>query len=343
MTPLSEIASRLFGGDEHTAQELPAAPTGPANCVDDSPPISPRLRAALAARQHHEQAMHGKPTRPGVVVRIRHSGYGPLEDDTPINVLLDQEDASGLWSGWIVTPDSEYAADQDLIVQAVDEFIPDTAVRLVQSWNAVRVTSEMIGAPIQDLGPTLLDQVRKLAAAPMSSEPPHPGILARRLDLPGGPVTGTPLASDDPRSEYQHLYRTAACYVSAAAHAKQGIAARTELLLAGIARQIKNFGRTVGAVWPLQPQMNNPVPATLDYNLGNAFSLRIEPLSDGHALLSVSALAPGADAVVTQDKIPLARGEMCGTIQIPIEFGHDYQIQFSRSTTDDQTSLRLTL
>lgn len=343
MTPLVDIAARLFGADEHATEERPAVSPAPTDDTDDKTPLSPRLRAALAARQHHEQALRGETRRAGVVVRIRHDGYGPLEDDTPINILLDREDSNGLWHGWLVTPDSEYAADQDLLVQATGEEIPDVAVRLVQCWNSVHVTREMLGRPIQDLGITVVEQARILAVTQISPERPQPGVLARRLDLPEGPVTGTPLASEDPRRDYQHLYRTAACYVCAAADAKQGNAARTELLLAGIARQLKNFRRTVGAAWPLRPQMHDPVPATLNYQLADAFNLRIEPLPNGQALFSVAALASGANASVTQDKHPPARDEMCSTVRIPLEFGHDYHIHFSRSITDDQTLLRLTL
>ena len=138
-----------------------------------------------------------------------------LAPQEPIPVLLDVLEASGkTWRGWIVARDRGYATCWDLILGPEEEDL-DPLCEIVQAWNPVRVSLPARMRILGQLSPYRLAALRTLAVDHENgfiSGPPGEhrlGVaLARELSDGTGVVTGTSIASDDdPRVEYQRIYR----------------------------------------------------------------------------------------------------------------------------------------
>ena len=222
-TSIETIRRRFTSADFSTggASETPLDPCLPG---DDTEPIAipPRIEALIAQRQ----AMHDKAFRPiplpGQIVRVAprpdHSGNGCNEY---LAVLLDAEIAIGKWRGWLVGRDSNYAGLWDLVLGPEDE-PRDPMCQLVQVWNPVALAIQEADRVLAELTPERLDAARAIArdhvqnVIPSLIEDHRMGVhLARELSDGTGVVTGTPLAAqNDPRTEYQRLYRDAALMIS---------------------------------------------------------------------------------------------------------------------------------
>jgi hypothetical protein len=131
-------------------------------------------------------------------------------------VALDEPvpDQRGIWSGWMASPDTDYASPWDLILEGE---LADPMASMVQCWNSVLVYLKSTSLVIGQLSAERLATARALAAehARAGARDLAPSEPGRRIERQVGGhavLTGTPLAGEDadPRVRYQLLYHEAA-------------------------------------------------------------------------------------------------------------------------------------
>lgn len=247
ITPIETIRRRFTSADFSGAgtSDTPLDPCLPG---DDTVPVAipMRIEALIAQRQ----ATHDKVFRPiplpGQIVRVppRQNRAGSFYNEY-LAVLLDAEIAIGKWRGWLVGRDTDYAGMWDLVLGPEEE-PRDPMCQFVQVWNPVALRIQEADRVLAELTPERLAAARTIASdheavmffsrASDSSTTryftiegdhvqkliPTPTVdhrlgvhLARELSDGTGVVTGTLLAAqNDPRSEYQRLYRDAALWLS---------------------------------------------------------------------------------------------------------------------------------
>jgi hypothetical protein len=132
---------------------------------------------------------------------------------THVGVLLDRSLRGERWSGWLTAPETAWASAFDVLLEPEDEpFHARFAV--IQVWN--RVELECADSIQWKISSKVLPQrlaviravAQEYAAGLMLSIPPEPGVIALRTA--GGVhmvLTGTPVGSQDPRRNYQTLYK----------------------------------------------------------------------------------------------------------------------------------------
>jgi hypothetical protein len=196
-------------------------------------PLPPAIARLMAQRS----AVHGKTFEsapsPGQILRIppRSNDRSSTSPNEFLAVLLDSPQTPEKWRGWLVGRDCEYATEWDLVLGPEDE-PRDPMCQVVQVWNPVSLAWKESDQVIGELTPERLAAVRALAkdfgqhALPEPIEDTRMGVLiARELSDGTGIVTGTPIfGADDPRCEYQAIYREAALWISIGApvHAQVG-------------------------------------------------------------------------------------------------------------------------
>lgn len=222
ITPIETIRRRFTSADFSGAEtsETPLDPCLPGDDTE-SVAIPQRIEALIAQRQAtRDQAFHPIPL-PGQIVRVP-----PRPDDSGncyneyLAVLLDAEIAIGKWRGWLVVRDTDYAGLWDMVIGPEEE-PRDPMCQLVQVWNPVALSIQEADRVLAELTPERLaaaraiahDYAQKLIPSPIDDH--RMGVhLARELSGGTGVVTGTPLAAqNDPRTEYQRLYRDAALWI----------------------------------------------------------------------------------------------------------------------------------
>lgn len=164
------------------------------------------------------------------------SGGGiPLDWDmsSPMAVLLWRETATpGVWSGWLLASETDYATDWDILLEREDEPY-DPLVAMIQLWNPVQIAlssafpilGQLSAQRLETLATAFADSLLTAPAAPI---PARPGHLMERLVSNGQLLLcGTPLGgSGDPRRRYQELYLAAteilkeSARLAVAAHAR---------------------------------------------------------------------------------------------------------------------------
>jgi hypothetical protein len=128
-------------------------------------------------------------------------------------VLLDRHLQGNRWSGWLTASETSWASAFDVLLEPDDEPF-NTRFAVIQVWN--RVELECSDSIQWSISSKVLSQrlavirtvAQEYAAGLMLSIPPEPGIIALRTA--GGAhmvLTGTPLGPQDPRHDYQTLYR----------------------------------------------------------------------------------------------------------------------------------------
>ena len=214
-------------------------PVGGAN-----PPIAdpPRwLRERIQQRVQAQRATFAPIPTAGQIVRVDEAigPEGSLEHDQPypLTVLLGEPtETAGVWYGWLVAPETDYASDADLILDDADG-PRDPLAGLVQLWNPVYLYVPSAKKVLAQLPPERLAAVRALALDFLTQPPPalrpEPGVLVERRTSQGyGVLTGTPLGSaDDPRRHYRTLYRAAAELLREPVRLAQRQPSRVERLL----------------------------------------------------------------------------------------------------------------
>ncbi len=138
----------------------------------------------------------------------------------PMAVLLSEVDENNknVWSGWVVSHETDYCGYWDLILEDSDQPI-DPLAGMVQIWNPVHVYIPSTQRILGELIPARMHVVRALAMEFLTVKDeaeivtPLPGKRLTRSTLQGYSITtGTPLGQtdDDPRWRYTELYTQAA-------------------------------------------------------------------------------------------------------------------------------------
>lgn len=264
ITPLNLIRRRFASADFPAAevQETACPETG----APDTSPLSPRIQQLLSELQAAEKALFHPIPLVGQIVRVPPLiGKKASGCQEYLAVLLDSEVALGKWRGWLVGRDADYAGEWDLLLGPEDE-PRDPICQVVQVWNPLTLPIRAADKVLAELNPSRLAAVRTMALDHREHRIPEPvadyrcGVhIARLLSDGTGVVTGTPLApQDDPRSEYQALYREVGLWIS-----QQGIQAEA----------------------PAMPRPASPGSPPLWERLKDSFSF------GGHWLRPVAALA----------------------------------------------------
>lgn len=202
-----------------TPPEPARSPDPSATTVEPPAWLQEVIKQTMAARK---AAFSPVPTA-GQILRVNEAigPDGSLQYDQPhpLAVLLDRPtEHRRIWYGWLVSAETDYASDADLILEAeAVDGLRDPLAGLVQLWNPVYVYLPSTQGVLAQLPPDRLAAARALALEMLTEPPsptlrPEPGVLVERYTRQGHRVlTGTPLGEpDDPRRHYRTLYRAAA-------------------------------------------------------------------------------------------------------------------------------------
>lgn len=169
------------------------------------------------ARRREAVTRRAFPARwaPGRLVSVVHEGR-------LLGVLLDRCIHGELWQGWMAAAEADWAGAFDVLLEPDDEpFEPMFGV--VQTWNVLTLEprAQLCARVLGELSATRLAAIRAVhdewAAHTAPDIAPEPGRIALRTV--GGVfsvLSGTPLGPQDPRADYQGLYRNAGLALSGA-------------------------------------------------------------------------------------------------------------------------------
>ena len=137
-------------------------------------------------------------------------------------LLLDRCLEADRWVGWMAAPECDWAGAFDVLLEPEDEPF-DPMCGVIQTWNAVTLRATPLG-PVRMLGrlsPHRLAAVRAVQGEYRASHdvmvPPELGRIALRVVNGAFSVlTGAPLLPQDPRRDYQAIYRRAGSRLSGA-------------------------------------------------------------------------------------------------------------------------------
>ncbi|WP_432729308.1 hypothetical protein [Variovorax sp. W6] len=220
--PLSVIRHAL---ETAGAATVPDAGTGEGEpgtatvAMPGTPPGTPAGSAAAAsdlllpltelARRREAVAQRGFPARwaPGRLVSVVYRGR-------LLGVLLDRCIHDDLWQGWMAAGEADWACAFDVLLEPEDEpFEPMFGV--IQTWNVLTLepSPQLCARVLGEVSATRLAAIRAVhdewAARAALAIAPEPGRIALR-GVGGGVfsvLSGTPLGPEDPRTDYQDLYR----------------------------------------------------------------------------------------------------------------------------------------
>jgi len=166
------------------------------------------------ARRREAVARHAFSARwaPGRLVSVVHEGR-------LLGVLLDRCVQDEVWHGWMAASEADWASAFDVLLEPGDE--------------CARNTPQLCARVMGEISATRLAAIRAVsdesaAQAPPAIEPEPGRIALRTVGGVFSVLSGTPLAADDPRTEYQSLYRGAALRLGAAVRAEPPPAARAQ-------------------------------------------------------------------------------------------------------------------
>jgi len=105
-------------------------------------PVMPASVRHLIARRVQSRNTHYSPTpTAGQILRIEEIGKQRHNDaglDRPLMVLINAPSGiSGIWHGWLVASETDYAGCWDYVLQEGRDGIFDPAVGMIQVWNPV--------------------------------------------------------------------------------------------------------------------------------------------------------------------------------------------------------------
>jgi hypothetical protein len=223
--PLERLRRELFDSPASPESREPIPDLDAAQA--DTPPTMPDFIREHIARTVAAQLAH-LPSAPAVgqiralsaVNAINEQNSRPLGRN--VGVLLGAHLGGKQWQGWLVTADTNYATDRDLLIEE-DDGPADPQAGMVMTRSPLRVIIHGDEPIFAKLSPARLGTVIALAEAPAGAEPisPRPGhIFARDLDADHVGITGSPLGdASDPRHTYRALHQQLADEISAAATA----------------------------------------------------------------------------------------------------------------------------
>ncbi|MDR6887711.1 MULTISPECIES: hypothetical protein [Variovorax] len=155
---------------------------------------------------------------PGRLVSVVHEGR-------LLGVLLDRCIHDDLWQGWMAAGEADWASAHDVLLEPDDEpFEP--AFGLIQAWNVLTLepSPQLCARVLGEVSATRLAAIRAVhdewsAQAPLAISPEPGHIALRTVGEVFSVLCGTPLGTQDPRADYQALYRDAASQLSSASAA----------------------------------------------------------------------------------------------------------------------------
>ena len=216
LPPLSVIENDLFGQVEQPANCETPPELKLANVAESDVAMPAFIKDAIERRAKATAAYpSNQPLSSGQIRRILAVDRNDQSARTlarPVSFLLDREsDSSGQWSGWMVSPEVDYATAWDVLLEAdVDEPF-DPAAGMIQLWNPLVCKVPVDADLLAQLSDERLDTVRTVAKEfPRLSNAgtPRPGFVAPRTVGAYSVLTGSPLgAGDDERRSYQSLYQ----------------------------------------------------------------------------------------------------------------------------------------
>lgn len=241
--PLSVIRNafetRAAGPGDETPDDAPATATvampgapaaAPAAGAEAAPAAAASdllLPLAELARRREAVAQRAFSARwaPGRLVSVVHEGR-------LLGVLLDRRIHGDLWQGWMAAGEADWASAFDVLLEPDDEpFEPMFGV--IQAWNVLTLepSPQLCARVLGEVSATRLAAIRAVhdewAAHASLAIAPEPGRIALR-SVGGGVfsvLSGTPLGPQDPRADYQALYRDAGLQLGAALAQPSGDAA----------------------------------------------------------------------------------------------------------------------
>jgi hypothetical protein len=193
LPPLATIESGLFSSVGES--RVPAAGSLPvAGVTQASAPGSPPFAAGQIRR---------------IAAHLDDQGRALRTLARPVAMLLDQPaGACGLWSGWLVATEVDYATAWDLLLESEGDRFVAPFPAMVQVWNPLQCRLAGDAELLATLPAQRLEAVRAVAALfPCLAEAPQPGGVAERILAGHRVLTGSPLGGgDDERRAYQSLY-----------------------------------------------------------------------------------------------------------------------------------------
>ncbi|WP_374328027.1 hypothetical protein [Azonexus sp.] len=224
--PLERLRRELFDSPA-SPESSERLPDQDAVQEDTPPPAMPDFIREHIARTVAAQLAH-VPSAPAVGQIRALSAVNAINDRNSrplgrnVGVLLGAHLGGKQWQGWLVTADTDYATDRDLLIED-DDGPADPQAGMVMTRLPLRAIIPGDAPILAKLSPARLGAVIALAEAPTGAEPipPRPGhIFARDLDAEHVGITGSPLGGPgDPRHAYRALHRQLADEMSSAAEA----------------------------------------------------------------------------------------------------------------------------
>lgn len=325
------------------------------------PALAELVRRRVEAREHTARAAAPAPGQFARVSELRAPAGVSLDLhlSTPQAVLLDAPTGlDDVWYGWLVSPDSDYAADWDVVLEADDGPL-DPLCAMVQTWNPVHVYVPTIDRVIGELPLARLQSVRAVAAECASgAEPveaaPNPGRVALRTTLHGFTVlTGTPLGgAEDPRNVYHGWYGEVAEAVSEPARLYAAALQRApgaHSALSALCRRLAGWLRQSGLGWQVDAHIEHAMAeaapgaaaASSDqvWHIDSWASLRFAAAGEGLLRVYVESGADGELAVTLNDdgldvahRVLATRGE-----RFDVLFAADAPVKIALVAADGRT------
>ena len=139
-----------------------------------------------------------------------------------LGVLLDRCIHGHLWQGWMAAGEADWAGAYDVLLEPDDEpFEP--AFGLIQAWNVLTLepSPQLCARVLGEVSATRLAAIRAVhdewaAQVPLAIAPEPGRIALRTVGGVFSVLCGTPLGEEDPRADYQAIYREAASQLSTA-------------------------------------------------------------------------------------------------------------------------------
>ncbi len=212
--PLADAAKK---GDRAAVVAMPgrAAPVPPAEAPRAVLDLLLPLAELAARREAVARRAFTARWAPGRLVSVVHEGR-------LLGVLLDRCVQGNVWQGWMAAGEADWAGAHDVLLEPGDEpFEP--AFGLVQAWNVVTLepSPQLCARVLGEVSATRLAAIRAVhdewaARAPLGIAPAPGHIALRTVAGVFAVLCGTPLGADDPRADYQALYRSAAAQLGTA-------------------------------------------------------------------------------------------------------------------------------
>jgi hypothetical protein len=145
-----------------------------------------------------------------------------------LGVLLDRCIQGDLWQGWMATGEADWASAFDVLLEPDDEpFEPMFGV--IQAWNVLTLAPapQLCARVLGEVSATRLAAIRAVhdewaAHAPLAIAPEPGHIALRGVGGVFSVLSGTPLGPQDPRADYQELYRDVGLQLGKALTRAQG-------------------------------------------------------------------------------------------------------------------------